>query len=154
MHDSSLLSTMDGNYGSIMKMGEKEKIEMYTGMTKVKADLERIKKRYRAVQSGASYVRRSPRKAVLSSPERAEMEKTKRMEDRAKQKRKDQELTQTIRDRYRPLLKADIEKIKSYPEEVGSKKSKDQLIKMRKEIFNRRIDIELMKQKEGIELFQ
>jgi hypothetical protein len=137
-----------------MKMGEKEKIEMYTGMTKVKADLERIKKRYRAVQSGASYVRRSPRKAVPGSPEQAKMAQTKRKQDRANQKRKDQELAQTIRDRYRPLLKADIEKIKNYPEEVGSKKSKEQLIKMRKEIFNRRIEIELMKQKEGIELSQ
>ena len=141
---------MDGVLNSY-KLGDKDKIETYTGVAKVRKDLEVLQKKFRSVQDGASYGRKSPKKQKkdMSSPEREMMERTQRLSARAKQKKKEQKMAQSIRDQYRPLLKQDIDSIKKFPEEIGTKRSKEQLIKMRKEIFNRRVEIELLKKKNG-----
>lgn len=130
------------------KLGDKDKLEVYTGVAKVRKDLKVLQNKFRMVQNGAKYSSSSKKNNIGAwSPEKEEMKRSKRLEARAKRKKEDKKLAQSIRDQYRPLLKQDIEAIKKFPEEIGSKRSKEQLMKMRREIFNRRVDIEMQKKK-------
>ena len=130
------------------KLGDKDKLEVYTGVAKVRKELDVLQKKFTRVQNGARYSSQSKTKNRGGfSPEKEELKRSQRVEARKKQKKEDQKLAQSIRDQYRPLLKQDIETIKKFPEEIGSKRSKEQLIKMRKEIFHRRVDIEMQKRK-------
>ena len=61
--------------------------------------------------------------------------------------RREKEFAMEIKQEYKPYLEADVQTIKDFPETIGSPKTKRQLIKMRKEIFNRRLDIELQRKK-------
>ena len=77
------------------KLGDKDKLEVYTGVAKVRKDLKVLQNKFRMVQNGAKYSSSSKKNNIGAwSPEKEEMKRSKRLEARAKRKKEDKKLAQ------------------------------------------------------------
>mgnify|MGYP001177289756 FL=1 len=130
---------------------DNKSLEHHCGVNKVREDLDKITRKLAMVRDSASYKNNHnnhrKKKASTSPKERESFDHTVRLRAMKELQRREKEFAMEIKQEYKPYLEADVQTIKDFPETIGSPKTKRQLIKMRKEIFNRRLDIELQRKK-------
>eukprot|EP00743_Colponemidia_sp_Colp-15_P001445 GILK01001584.1.p1 GENE.GILK01001584.1~~GILK01001584.1.p1 ORF type:complete len:280 (+),score=64.10 GILK01001584.1:116-841(+) len=129
---------------------EGDAFEAETGFSKLQKELDRIDRKLNTLRSHGAR-----RTSSLSPPHASSRDALRRIEDKKDLQKKALELLEKkekkyreeLLHRYQPLLEKEIAQIKKIPNDIGTPRTKTNLIKMRQNMLSRRIDLEVEKKK-------